>query len=46
MEVDGPLPSFAEDETPFDFDRTELTSIDGGAQLGERRRGHLRVVKD
>lgn len=46
FEVDAPLPGFAEAASDFDFQRTGLSSIDGGARTGERRRGHLKIVKD
>ena len=46
FKVDSPLPGFAEEAEPFDFERPELQTIEGGAQRGERRRGHLKLVKD
>ncbi len=45
-EVNAPLPGFAEPAAEFDFQRTGLSAIEGGARTGERRRGHLKVVKD
>lgn len=45
-EVSAPLPGFAEPAADFDFQRPELSAIEGGARTGERRRGHLKVVKD
>jgi len=46
FEVSAPLPGFAEPPAEFDFQRPGFSSIDGGAQTGQRRRGHLKVVKD
>lgn len=46
FEVSAPLPGFAEPAAGFDFQRTGLSAIDGGARTGERRHGHLKVVKD
>ena len=45
---DGPLPGFAEAATPFQHDGPGLRAIDGGASgdATERRRGHLKLVKD
>lgn len=55
--IDGPLAGFAEAQTSFDGPKPEsdakpaLTSIDGGVDAAdddgtERRKGHLRLVKD
>lgn len=46
VEVSAPMAGFAEPAAGFDFQRPGLSAIDGGARTGERRRGHLKVVKD
>lgn len=46
FEVNAPLPGFAEPAADFDFQRPGFSAIEGGARTGERRRGHLKVVKD
>ena len=46
FQVSAPMPGFGEPGSGFDFERPGLSTIEGGAQTGERRRGHLKVVKE
>ena len=46
FDVDAPMAGFADARANFDFERPGLSAIEGGANTGAPRRGHLKVVKD